>query len=266
MIGNTTDLIQTGTPKTATPATTLYVPLQLWFCRNAGLALPLIALQYHEVKINISFRSALECLETSTGLSSGTPSLGDASLYIDYIYLDTDERRQFAQVQHEYLIEQLQFTGSESFSNSAVKSRLSLNHPVKELIWVVQPDANASANRHADYTDGTAAYAGDDTIVDAKLQLNGHDRFSVRKARYFNVVQPYQHHTRTPSTGIYSYSFSLNPQEHQPSGSVNMSRIDNASLQLSLSTGTAAVKLRVYAVNYNVLRIMAGMGGLAYSN
>jgi Large eukaryotic DNA virus major capsid protein len=192
------------------------------------------------------------------------PSLGDTSLYIDYIYLDTDERRQFAQVQHEYLIEQVQFTGDESFSNSSVKSRLALNHPVKELVWVIQPDTNATANRWADYTDGTTAYAGADTLGTAKLQLNGHDRFSVRGARYFNVVQPYQHHTRTPATGIYSYSFCINPEAHQPSGSVNMSRIDNAVLQLTLTTGTAAVKLRVYAVNYNVLRIMAGMGGLAF--
>lgn len=251
MIGNTTNLIKTGTVKTVTPATTLYVPLQLWFCKNPGLALPLIALQYHEVKINVSFRPFTQCAETSAGVTT-PPSLGDTSLYIDYIYLDTDERRQFAQVQHEYLIEQVQFTGDESFSNSSVKSRLALNHPVKELVWVIQPDTNATANRWADYTDGTTAYAGADTLSTAKLQLNGHDRFSVRNARYFNVVQPYQHHTRTPATGIYSYSFCINPEAHQPSGSVNMSRIDNAVLQLTLTTGTAAVKLRVYAVNYNV--------------
>jgi hypothetical protein len=266
MIGNTTDLIEVGTTVTLRPATTLYIPFQLWFCKNPGLALPLIALQYHEVKINVSFRPFADLLETSTGLTTTSPSLGDASLYIDYIYLDTDERRQFAQVQHEYLIEQVQFTGDESFSNSSVKSRLSLNHPVKELVWVVQKDLNVSENRFADYTTGTTAYAGADTVTDAKIQLNGHDRFSVRKGRYFNVVQPYQHHTRTPATGIYCYSFCLNPEAHQPSGSVNMSRIDNAVLQLTLATNTDAVKLRVYAVNYNVLRIMAGMGGLAYSN
>jgi len=129
---------------------------------------------------------------------------------------------------------------------------LSLNHPCKELIWVIQPDANVAANRQADYTDGSVAYLGKDTLLNAKLQLNGHDRFAVRDATYFNVVQPYQHHTRVPATGIYCYSFAINPEQHQPSGSVNMSRIDNATLLLNLSTGSANVKLRVYAVNYNV--------------
>lgn len=222
-------------------------------CRNPGLALPLIALQYHEVKFNVTFRGLADL---RAGNSTKTVSLGNASLYVDYIYLDTDERRQFAQVQHEYLIEQLQFTGAESFSSTAIKSKLALNHPCKELVWVAQKDTN-------DVTD--FSFSGDQSIVDAKLQLNGHDRFSTRKAEYFNLVQPYQHHTRIPAAGIYVYSFALNPEQHQPSGTVNMSRIDNATLLLN----TAALgdfKLKVYAVNYNVLRIMAGMGGLAYSN
>lgn len=264
MIGSTVNLT---TPSSSIDAATLYIPLQFWFCRNPGLALPLIALQYHEVKFNISFRQASECYITSTGSSptSGVPSITNASLFIDYVYLDTDERRQFAQVQHEYLIEQLQFTGAESYSNSAVKSKLALNHPCKELVWVIQKDANvtAGANRWADYTDGTSAYNGGDVLKNAKLQLNGQDRFSSREATYFNVVQPYQHHTRCPATGIYVYSFALNPEQHQPSGTVNMSRIDNATLLLDLTTATSPVQLRVYAINYNVLRIMAGMGGLA---
>jgi hypothetical protein len=226
---------------------------------------PLIALQYHEVKFNLTFRPASECI-VGTGIThlTSTPVMSNASLYIDYVYLDTDERRQFAQVQHEYLIEQLQFTGAESFSNSSVKSKLSLNHPCKELVWVIQPDTNAGANRWADYS-----YSSDQhTLVDAKLQLNGQDRFSTRKAGYFGLVQPYQHHTRIPVTpGIYVYSFALNPEQHQPSGTVNMSRIDNATLLLNLNASMIAagsVQLRVYAVNYNVLRVMAGMGGLNY--
>ena len=222
-------------------------------CRNPGLALPLIALQYHEVKFNLQFASR----DTVTnGSISGTPSLG-ASLYVDYIYLDTDERRQFAQVQHEYLIEQLQFTGAETVSGSGsitYKSKLALNHPCKELVWV----HHLGGDQPSDFADSNA-----DTVVDAKLQLNGQDRFSTRPGSYFNLVQPYQHHTRIPSVGIYVYSFALNPEAHQPSGTVNMSRIDNATLQLTLS---AAGSLHVYAVNYNVLRVMAGMGGLAYSN
>lgn len=238
-------------------ATTLYVPLQFWFCRNPGLALPLIALQYHEVKFNFKFRPFSELVKGTSVTAGG--DLG-ATLYVDYIYLDTDERRQFAQVQHEYLIEQLQFTGAESFSNTAVKSKLALNHPCKELVWVVQSDDNADDNDWSNYT-----FSGEEPVDSAKLQLNGHDRFSAREGRYFNLVQPFQHHTRIPSGGIYVYSFALNPEQHQPSGTVNMSRIDNATLQLTLSSPDAC-KLRVYAVNYNVLRIMSGMGGLAYSN
>ena len=204
---------------------------------------------------------------------ASTPSLGYASLYVDYIYLDTDERRQFAQVQHEYLIEQLQYTGAESFSNTSVKSKLALNHPCKELIWVAQPTANIDDKHTSVYGPSTGTYkqanfAVSQSVVDAKLQLNGHDRFSIRSGDYFNLVQPYQHHTRIPSTGIYVYSFALNPEAHQPSGTVNMSRIDNATLMLTLWDGVTAdgCQLRVYAVNYNVLRIMAGMGGLVSLN
>lgn len=252
MIGNdserTTATADTGG---SIDPTTLYVPLQFWFCRNPGLALPLIALQYHEVKFNLQF-ATFDRLVAGTGLSVGALN---ASLYVDYIYLDTDERRQFAQVQHEYLIEQLQFTGAESISGS-YKSKLALNHPCKELVWVIHQEANAPSDFDA---------SGVDTVVDAKLQLNGQDRFSTRPGSYFNLVQPYQHHTRIPSIGIYVYSFALNPEQHQPSGTVNMSRIDNATLQLTTASLTDA-SLHVYAVNYNVLRVMAGMGGLAYSN
>lgn len=254
MVGETDVLT---TPGATTPAKTLYVPLQFWFCRNAGLALPLIALQYHEVKVDIEFRPFSECY---VGTAASTPVLSGASLYCDYIFLDADERKQFAQSAHEYLIEQLQFTGSEAFSATSVRQKLNFNHPVKELIWVAHLDSNASAKEHTDFSSSGANH-----LVDAKLLLNGQDRFSTRKAEYFNLVQPYQHHTRGPAVGIYCYSFALKPEEHQPSGSVNMSRIDNATLQLSFAS-SAALKLYTYAVNYNVFRVMSGMGGLAYSS
>jgi hypothetical protein len=213
----------------------LYIPLEFWFCRNVGLALPLIALQYHEVKVNIDFGS--------DGVISG------ASLYADYIFLDTDERRRFAQLSHEYLIEQVQFTGEETIGVTQKAIKMSFNHPVKELIWRVQADDDDTYK----------------TVTDAKLMLNGNDRFSQRDGTYFTHVQPYQHHTNIPASihGIHVYSFALKPEEHQPSGTLNMSRIDTASLSLlSPSAGT----VKVYAVNYNVLRILSGMGGLAYSN
>lgn len=241
MVGNTTEM--TGVNVTAKPEYTLYVPLQFWFCRNPGLALPLIALQYHEVKFNITFAAYNTKLYVTETTTPAAPSI-EASLYVDYIYLDTDERRQFAQVQHEYLIEQLQFTGAETVSSGAYKSKLALNHPCKELIWVVE-DSGA-----------TIAPTTYKTVNSAKLQLNGQDRFSERDGAYFNLVQPYQHHTCIPSDGVYVYSFALNPEQHQPSGTVNMSRIDNATLQLNLAAGGS---LKIFAVNYNVLRIMAGI-------
>ena len=371
---------QVCAPRNALPETTLYVPLLFWFCRNPGLALPLIALQYHEVKINLDLRPIGECLwavkSLAAGVSAGSQSVSQAyqqslvaaSLYVDYIFLDTDERRKMAQNPHEYLIEQVQFTGDESVGSSSNKIKLNFNHPCKELIWVVQPDANVDYCSSLDaggilyrtlgaqpfnYTDsidalpnaihafggpkevsgstgfinasglfqmagaddanmtnttawlnntagsgyvafqpqtgsnegslvsdaGTFVLAetaldmhcwGENPVVTAKLQLNGQDRFSEREGSYFDVVQPFQHHTRNPDTGINVYSFALRPEEHQPSGSCNFSRIDNAVLQLVLSSptvsGTATAKVRVYAVNYNVLRVMSGMAGVAYSN
>jgi len=376
---------QVCAPRNALPETTLYVPFQFWYCRNPGLALPLIALQYHEVKINLDIRPIDECLwavGTLNCTTNGSPStssgkvttaynqsLVSASLFVDYVFLDTDERRRMAQNPHEYLIEQLQFTGDESVGSSSNKIKLNFNHPVKEIIWVVQPDENVDycsslecgqslysvlGAQPFNYTDAidalpnaihsfggpegiaetsqsyitqdglfqdagavdvtTANYWstnagttttdynvpnigfagiqnsgvsdagtfvmsetsldmhcwGENPVVTCKLQLNGQDRFSEREGTYFDLVQPYQHHTRSPDTGINVYSFALRPEEHQPSGSCNFSRIDNATLQLVLSNatveGTKTAKVRVYATNYNVLRVMSGMGGLAYSN
>ena len=372
-------------PRRALPETTLYIPLEFWFCRNPGLALPLIALQYHEVKINIEIRPMDECLWAVKGIdtndstnvgkhtASYQKSLVAASLYVDYVFLDTDERRRMAQNPHEYLIEQLQFTGDESIGSSSNKVKLNFNHPCKEIIWVVQPDANVSycdsfeegqalnmalGAQPFNYTDALDALPnsirafsssqqlegaasgglsgdatqnkvintdglfndrtaggpanqddfsgaqvldlsmafnastnngvsdagafvlcetsrklhcwGENPVVTAKLQLNGQDRFSEREGTYFDLVQPFQHHTRHPDTGINVYSFALRPEEHQPSGTCNFSRIDNATLQLVVSAAaigsSATAKVRVYATNYNVLRVMSGMGGLAYSN
>jgi hypothetical protein len=225
--------------------TICYVPLQFWFCRNPGLALPLIALQYHEVKLSIQFA-------TAANISAGTPTMTGCKLWCDYFYLDTDERRRFAQVSHEYLIEQVQYNGSTTLTSGSNNIDLRFNHPVKELVWVTSAAGWADA----------AAFT--DTVTDAKLQLNGHDRMRVREADYFKYVQQYQHHTGgVTDNNIQCYSFALKPEEHQPSGTCNFSRIDNAVL--AITSGSTETH-RVYAVNYNVLRVMSGMGGLAYSN
>ena len=278
LVGDVVD----GNGNTAAPATTWYIPLQFWFCKNPGCALPLIALQYHEVKINLTFRPFNEMV-TGTGQNIGTQTVKplNASLYVDYIYLDTDERRRFAQVSHEYLIEQLQFTGEEDLESSHT---LNFNHPVKELVWVsrlVASTTSAGANTdlgqngwfnftsvHSQsgtgHTGGDATTGVNPTKTGIKLQLNGHDRFSERDGSYFNWVQPYQHHTGSPSVGVNVYSFGLTPEEHQPSGTCNFSRIDNAIMKFG--TFQASCRISMFAINYNVLRIMSGMGGLAYSN
>jgi hypothetical protein len=276
---------------------TLYIPLEFWFCRNVGLALPLIALQYHEVKINIQFETAANC----AGDSSNTPSIfPTATLWVDYIFLDTDERRRFAQLSHEYLIEQLQFTGSESISNGGIKAKLTFNHPCKEIVWFINKKTSSNQyeinNNWFNYTSATkplitvpynyltnSLREGSQTTSGltpfgtvsslnltktAKLTLNGNDRFSERPGSYFNLIQPFQHHENIPANaGINVYSFALKPEEHQPSGTLNMSRIDTATLAIDTDvTVTDNAFLNVYAVNYNVLRILSGMGGLAYSN
>jgi hypothetical protein len=291
----------------------LHIPLEFWFCRNVGLALPLIALQYHEVKINLNFETAQKC-----GKFAATANpLSGVTLWVDYIFLDTDERRRFAQLSHEYLIEQLQFTGQEAITSTVgLKTKLNFNHPCKELVWFVTNDENTDLKRANWFNYTTAAtcidpgsagstlpssyealkedlmqtnvnYAGKDKTAFAKilpsnpvklskLILNGNDRFYERHGRYFNLVQTYQHHENIPTNaGINVYSFALKPEEHQPSGTLNMSRIDTALLYLSFEDGTGTSDadynpsksiLYVYAVNYNVLRILSGMGGLAYSN
>jgi len=165
------------------------------------------------------------------------------------------------------LIEQLQFTGEESVTGNQTRPKLSFNHPVKELVFVVQRDAVLEFAGSNDWTNfSTAGVNGVNNVSMAKLQLNGHDRFAERAGRYFNLVQPFQHHERVPSNkGINVYSFALKPEEHQPSGTLNMSRIDTAVLQLT-TTGVTAGKAKIYAVSYNVLRVMSGMGGLNASS
>jgi len=278
------------------PEYTLYIPFQFWFNRHAGLALPLIALQYHEVRVTIDIQPLQYLIWTNNPvILDAVNALGlvAASIYVDYIYLDTDERRRFAQVAHEYLIEQLQFTGNESITSASNKVKMSFNHPCKEVVWVVQRDAYIACDssvdpwkgqqpfNYTDYWDRAAlesgysvstveGMAGGNPTAVANIQLNGQDRFSEREGPYFNLVQPFQHHTNIPAVGINVYSFALNPEEHQPSGTCNFSRIDNATLNVTVTNNTvgngSTAKLRIYATNYNVLRIMAGMGGLAYSN
>jgi hypothetical protein len=283
-----------GKMTTAADGSTVYLPLIFFFNRNPGLYLPLIALQYHEVRIDIDLAA-----DFTTFLNASV-----FKVWANYVYLDTEERRRFAQKGHEYLIEQVQHTGTDTVDASATKQvRLSYNHPVKELVWcfsntaaksslwnftaknlvtevALQSDQTANgldANCFVPISNlGTPMYATElsteafteenagqlDTF---KLVLNGQDRFKEQKGKYFNQVQAYNHHSGCPAPGVYSYSFALKPEEHQPTGTCNFSRIDNAQVAVKMGAGTAT-SMHMFATNYNVLRIQSGMGGLAFSN
>ena len=254
----------TGTPN-------LYVPLRFWFCRHVGLSLPLIALQYHEVNFNVTFTAAYKRIADTV----------QPELWVNYIYLDTDERRRFAQVSHEYLIEQVQtqeFSWTEAGGGGNQTFKLNFNHPVKELIWAATTGEclNDSISPTGGWGEATTALGG--TFADfvqasgnptMKLRLNGHDRFASQNIDYFTRYQPMEYHENLCRSGamdqIGVYSFALRPEEHQPSGTCNFSRIDSAEFLLT-SSNNKATTLQMYAINYNVLRIMSGMGGLAYSN
>ena len=294
----------------------VFLPLIFFFNRNAGLYLPLIALQYHEVRIDIDLASDFETYLNTTSFK----------VWGNYVYLDTEERRRFAQKGHEYLIEQVQHTGTDDAGDGNAKQiRLSYNHPVKELVWCVSGSSSSNAflwnftsnagtedsvvlcadphylsgfanavslsslstaagvpqllsgtagdlkvstnewSEEAAHTTGVHSVGPLDTF---KLILNGQDRFKEQRGKYFNQVQPYCHHTGNPMPGIYSYSFALKPEEHQPTGTCNFSRIDNAQVEIKLKSSMPSdlKTLNMFAVNYNVLRIQSGMGGLAFSN
>jgi len=272
----------------------VYLPLIFFFNRNPGLYLPLIALQYHEVRIDIDLASDFDTFLNKNVLK----------VWANYVYLDTEERRRFAQKGHEYLIEQVQHTGTDTVDASTTKQvRLSYNHPVKELVWCFSNTAAKSSlwnftaknlvtevalesNQTANGLDancfvpisnlGTPMYSTElsteafteenaGQLETFKLVLNGQDRFKEQKGKYFNQVQSYNHHSGCPAPGVYSYSFALKPEEHQPTGTCNFSRIDNAQVAVKMAAGTA-LSMHMFATNYNVLRIQSGMGGLAFSN
>ena len=283
---------------TAKDGNTVYLPLIFFFNRNPGLYLPLIALQYHEVRIDFDLTSTF-----STYLSTTV-----FKVWANYVYLDTEERRRFAQKGHEYLIEQVQHTGSDTVTaGSTSNKRLSYNHPVKELVWCFNdpaaanvatslwnftsepaaadivlecdPRAGTASNCYVPIgqaggvplfnADASTADFSEEAVgpmTDFKLVLNGQDRFKAQKGKYFNQVQSYNHHSGNPYAGVYSYSFALKPEEHQPTGTCNFSRIDNAQVAVTLPAAVANTTMHMFAVNYNVLRIQSGMGGLAFSN
>ena len=277
---NLTDFVDGEAPGTVKR---FYVPLIFWWNTLPGLALPLVALQYHEVRVDILFADASEVLGVDPTY------VPQATLWVDYIFLDAEERRRTAQTQSEYLITTLQYTGDETVqvaSNKQVQSniRLNYNHPSKYLAWAV------CGATHGQFTGGPLGTTAETyaPLRTAKLQLNGHDRAAGRRGSYFTNVQAFQFLSIKPLAGIYMYSFCLRPSpyEHQPSGACNFSRIDNTSLNLTFKSAnptatavtdifdenttvgnaTSLTNLRVFTQSYNILKVMSGMAGLAFSS
>jgi len=297
----------------STNTNSVYLPLLFFFNRNPGLYLPLIALQYHEVRLDFD-------VSAYYGTFFGTSS--PFEVWANYVYLDTEERRRFAQKGHEYLIEQVQHTGGDSIALSSTPGptqsptaqtiRLSFNHPVKELIWCYQntsptaynsmwnfstsvSNVQMTCNAFSTITQGALPHTigapriafnspaswieeGSSNVNVAasnvevgplynfKLVLNGQDRFKEQQGKYFNQYQPYVYHSGVPYPGVYCYSFALQPEEHQPTGTCNFSRIDNAQVAINIKGAASTPLQKMFAVNYNILRIQSGMGGLAFSN
>lgn len=256
------------TLRTNNSARTVYIPLKFWFCNNPGLALPLIALQYHEIELNIIFNPLEQLVKSNAAFTSPTGSFVDTSILVDYIYLDTDERRRFAQSSHEYLIEQVQFGGAENISSTDTTKNIELtfNHPCKALHWVFVTNTNSSQNSITGNNNFCYSSSSNGSLYSSLyLLFNGQQRFRVQDEDYFRLEQHINHFSRIPDKYIGSYSFALKPLENQPSGTANFSRIDKATMCFTINSGESKL-LYIYAVNYNILRIMSGMGGLGYAN
>ena len=268
----------------ATSTLNLAIPLRFWFCNTIGAALPLIALQAHPVRIIMHLRpfqemwwsAALPAPPGQPCPSINPVSISRFQMFGDYIYLDKEERQRFAAADHEYLIDQLQMSPAQSVSAgiSQISMPLYFNHCCKEFIWVVQETRMAAAREWFNFSSalqnngGEPGVATEDLLSTAILRLDGYDRFYIRNAEYFRLTQPYRFHTNvpTPPVYIYLYSFSLKPEEEQPSGSLNCSKIDDINMALTF-TSTELTQDRavyMYATNYNVLRIVGGLGGLAF--
>ena len=259
---------------------TLHIPLNFWF-NNPGLALPIEALQYHDVEIYFNFANLADMIVSDVTITNPfiknknkSATFLECKLYVDYIYLDTDEKRRIMQSSHEYLIEQVQMLNyKEILTPVATKFDLFLKHPVKSLYWVISNDqytttgSTGNNNQPLNY-DAINTIDNKDTFKAMKLLFNGSDRFTERPAKYFRLTQPFQYFKCCPKKTIYSYTFALRPYDLQPSGSCNFSRIDNVKMNMSFNDAnqiTSPCKLKVYAVNYNVLRVMNGMSSIVFS-
>lgn len=270
MIGSSTEL--TTFNSVCKPAYRLIIPLQFWFCRETGLALPLIALQYHDVAFNLRLRDLDQLCYIDALMPMSIPNIQaqydlnitDCKLYVDYIYLDTDERQRFGETSHEYLIEIVQYNEFTDITGSSFTAHMTFDHPTKFIAWFMQPDSyRTDSNPKWGY------YQTPSNLTRTWLRLNLYNRTDPDLGpTYYNCLQPYWYFNRTPRDGLYVYSFSINPFLHQPSGSVNLSRIDDFSITIQFEPNCTppapSLYMGVYAMSYNILRILSGMASVAF--
>lgn len=289
----------------------LLIPLQFYFCQNPGLYLPLIALQYAPIRINITLRPLQQLFwvpppvpfptngpawqPTCSTQVDCTAQIASVLMWGEFVHLDTEERRRFVSTSHEYIIEQVQYTPPYSITpnQQTATIQVDFNHPIKEFIFMVQRDELTARNEWFNYSHlgvdeplpaflqpyvNSNAPAGRlDLISSALLQLDGKDRFQPRPPTHFRLQQPYEHHTTTPvHSFLYNYSFALRPEDAQPTGTMNASRIDSIVWQLDMNpllTNPAIpatqqrgnCRVMIYAKNYNVFRVINGFGGLLFT-
>ncbi len=280
---------------------TLYLPLRFWFNNNVGLSLPLIALQYNDIKFEIKFKSKTDIQTYNSSYSDTNMSIEKIQMLCEYIHLDVEERRLFASNVHEYLITQVQSSLSnpvnlhksltdDNFEKIVHKTDLRFNHPVKELIWTFQDYSNRVQSELVSSINGVYSNNfwrgftyGQDQMIGSMLNLNGKDMSEEMSSKFYRGLQNYQYHSGVglgsvnntiglagidTGNAIYSYSFSISPEDYQPSGSINFSNIEQGQLKYRLhhDADVTSKSLNIYAVNYNIFRVMSGMASLAFSN
>jgi hypothetical protein len=224
-------------------------------------------------KINTESTSIYSVAYTTTGYD--TLSITDCFLLVGYIYLDDEERLKFYKAKHEYIIEQLIYTGEQSLDGVNRSVRVGLSNPCKLMAWTTHLNYLSTTynNDIFNYTDSPIyennTQVGESIIREATILFNGHPRMQMRDEIYYNCVQPWQYFRYNPPKGINIYSYSILPDRLQPSGACNMSKIDNIQINLKLSNDVSVsnpVKFKCYGLVYNVLRVISGVGGVVFTN
>ena len=252
----------------------LMIPLHFWFCNDPGLYLPLVAMKSQRIRVVLTLRPLDQIVAKTHPSQCPEPAeIGGLVLWGDYVHLSVEERRRFVSAPViDYLIEQVQYTPYNTIPAKATAASIPVefNHPVKEFFWFIRPDRLESYNEWMNFSSLATSEQGkrQDVLIDAVIQLDGLDRFDARPAEYFRLVQPYQRHTYNPfDRYIYSYSFSIAPEEVSPSGTLNLTEINSVNFLFNMRNivpERGPCTCRIYAKNYNILRIVDSVGAVLF--